>query len=186
MKINLAMIECCPMKKIIIIGAGFAGLSAAKKLCHTRNKLEITLIDKRLTSDFLPMLPDIIGRDIRPEALSFSIKDFCQALGITFINEKVTSLDLESKRVLTDRNQYEYDYLVIASGSQTTFYGKQELKAHAYTLDSVEDAKNLCAKLERDNTNTYVVCGGGYTGIEVATSLRRHLNKRSKKEISLL
>ncbi|UCG34754.1 MAG: FAD-dependent oxidoreductase [Candidatus Omnitrophota bacterium] len=170
------------MKKIIIIGGGFAGLSAAKKLCRIRNKLAITLIDKKPTSDFLPMLPDIIGRDIRPEALSFPIQGFCQTLGINFVNEAVASLDLENKRVSTDKNQYEYDYLIIASGSQTTFYGKHELKTCAYTLDCVEDAKKLRTQLQQNRSNTYIVCGGGYTGIDVATSLQRYLNKHSKEK----
>ena len=178
----LAMIECCLMKKIIIIGAGFAGLIAAKRLSPARKKLDITIIDKKPTSDFLPMLPDIIGRRVKADALTFLIKDFCQKQGFNFINEEVISLDLENKKALTGNNQYQYDYLIIASGTQTTFYGKNELKNNAYTLDCVEDAKKLEAAISQDKFDAYIVCGGGYTGIEIATSLRQYLKQLSKEK----
>lgn len=66
------------MKKVIIIGGGFAGLSALSHLAKHRNEIDINLIDKKVTFDFLPAIPDIIGGRINPSFLTHSLADFCK------------------------------------------------------------------------------------------------------------
>ena len=77
------------MNRILIIGGGFAGLSAAGKLCKFDPKLNVILIDKKETTDFLPMLPDCIGRGINPEFLAYKIEDMSSKAGFKFIRDEV-------------------------------------------------------------------------------------------------
>ena len=169
------------MKKIIIIGSGFGGLSAANSISRRLGSgLDIILIDKKQTFDFLPTLPDTIGRGIKPQHLSYRIEDGAKKLGIRFINKEVVSLDLEQKKILTSSEALGYDYLVIASGSEANFYGNENIKKSAYTLDSVEDAKRIACALEQEEFENFIIGGGGYTGIEVATNLRLFLEKKKR------
>jgi NADH dehydrogenase len=165
------------MIKILIIGAGFGGLSAASRLCKSRVGFEVALIDKKQTSDFLPMLPDCIGRQINPEFLTYKIKDMARKLGFNFISEEVSTIDLEKKEILTESRILEYDYLIIASGSETNFYGNNNIKQHAFTLDDAGDVKKIINALKQNEFDNFIIGGGGYTGIEVATNVRLYLDK---------
>ena len=168
------------MKKIIIIGGGFAGISAAYRLCHSRIKSEVTLIDKKETSDFLPTFPDCIGRGINPEYLSYQIELIAQKNKFKFVREEVNRINLETKEVFTLSQSLNYDYLIISSGSETNFYGNENIRNNAYKLDGVEDAQALTIVLKENNFENYIISGGGYTGIEVATNLRVFLQKTNK------
>jgi len=156
------------MKKVVIIGAGFAGISALHVL-RDRIDIEVTLIDNKETSDFLPLLPDCIGRGINPENLIYNIAKATSK----FIKEEVAAVDLEKKQVATKSGSFDYDYLIIASGSETNFYDNENIRQNAYKLDSVEDVKRIINVLKEDNFDNYIIVGAGYTGIEVATNLRR-------------
>lgn len=140
------------MKKIIIIGAGFGGLAALNIILKSKMDLEIVVIDKKDKSDFLPMLPDVIGRRINPDFLSFNLKKLADKKDLKFINGEVAKLDLDKNEVATATEKLNYDYLIIASGSETNFYGQQEIEKVAYKLDSVSDAKKL-AKAINDSDN---------------------------------
>ncbi len=168
------------MNKVIIIGAGFAGLSAAKKLSRFKRSIDITLIDKKNKSNFLPMLPDIISERVSAEFLTYDIEAVSKKWGVRFINEEVTSLDLEKQIVKSRDKELAYDYLIIASGSETNFYGNKEIQNGAYKLDSAVDGLKILEALKDEGYDTYAICGGGYTGIEMATNLRRYLKKRDK------
>jgi len=157
------------MKKVIIIGAGFAGLSAGNIL-RRKKDIAITLIDSRETSDFLPLLPDCIGRKINPEYLAYDINK----TGFKFIKEEVVSVDLEKKQVVIQSQSLGFDYLIIASGSETNFYGNENIRQNAYKLNGVKDVRGIINALEENNFDNYIIAGAGYTGIEVATNLRRN------------
>jgi NADH:ubiquinone reductase (H+-translocating) len=165
------------MKKVIIIGAGFAGLSAARKLSRCGLKLEITLFDKKERSDFLPLIPDCIGRNIKLEFLTGDIARFCRKLRINFIKEEVISVDLESRRVFISSADYAYDYLVIASGSQTNFFSNPDAQNYAYALNNVNQVKKIIEGLKSNRFDNFIICGGGYTGIEIATNLGVYFKK---------
>jgi NADH:ubiquinone reductase (H+-translocating) len=170
------------MKKIVIIGGGFAGLSAARRLSAARGDCEVTLVDKRSESQFLPMLPDIIGRDIPGRALSYSLEDAARRWDFRFLKDEVRSADLEKKEVRLSGPSLAFDYLVITGGTKTNFYGQAAVEKQAFTFDSVEDALRIKTELEKDSCDSFMVAGGGYTGIEIATSLWRFFNKRGKKK----
>ena len=169
------------MHRICIIGGGFAGLTAARRLSLSGLAFEGILIDKKQTSDFLPALPDCLGRGIDPDCLSYPIEDICRVTGFKFINEEVISIDVEKKEISTKNRVLNYDFLIIASGSETNFYGNENIRKHAYKLDDAEDAKNIAEKLNKGSFGTYIIGGGGYTGVEVATNLAIFL---SRKKIS--
>jgi len=166
------------MYKIIIIGAGFAGLSAANRLSKCNLDLEVTLFDKKEFSDFLPLVPDVIGRKLNPEFLACKVGDLLKKQKVSFIKEEVISVDLESKQVITSNSSYVYDFLLIASGSQTNFFGNQNAQDYAYALNSVNDVKNISEAFQANDFDNFIICGGGYTGIEAASNLWRHCKKK--------
>jgi NADH:ubiquinone reductase (H+-translocating) len=167
------------MKKVVIIGGGFAGLACAWKLCNYSKHLQVILIDKKETADFLPMLPDIIGRGIASEYLSFNLRNAGKKYGYIFIQGEVSAVEPEKKAVTIGALKVSYDYLVIASGSETNFYGNQNLKQSALKLDDVEDAKKIISSA--GEFDVYIIAGGGYTGIEIAAALRISLKKHKRQ-----
>ncbi len=160
------------MKKVVVIGCGFAGLSAARHLARHSGLIETAVIDKRATSDFLPMLPDMLGRALEPAMAAFPIESLSRYYGFAFIRDEAVSLELPGKCVRTKQSRIPYDYLIIASGSQTNFYGNDALKKYAYTLDEVADAQRLREVLAAKRFDSCIIAGGGYTGIEVAANIR--------------
>jgi len=168
------------MKKVIIIGAGFAGLSALSRL-HKYNKraeLEITLINDKPEFSFLPMLPDCLGRNIKPEHLVFQLEALRRKKKFNFVKDRVVAVDLLKREVTTSTLTLNYDFLVISSGSETNFYANSQIRERAFKLDDARDAVIIRQALERNNYDSYLIAGGGYTGIEVATNLRVYLQSR--------
>jgi len=168
------------MPKIIIIGGGFAGLSAAARLSGRKAGVEVLLIDRQERFNFLPMLPDCIGRGISPVFLTNSLEALSKNLKFSYIKDQVSAVNLEKKQVTVSSGAMEYDYLIIASGSETNFYGNNAIKQYAYTLDNAEDAQKIKDALKRADYEVFIIGGGGYTGVEVATNLRVYLNKKSQ------
>jgi len=168
------------MTKVLIIGGGFGSLSVASRLYKSDLILDIILIDKKETTDFLPLLPDCIGRGINPEFLASKIENIGRKMGFKFIWDEAVSVDLDKRQVLTKTQVMNYDYLVIASGSETNFYGNENIKQDALILDSVDDARKIINTLRQNEFDNFIIGGGGYTGIEVATNLRAYLDKVQK------
>lgn len=168
------------MKRVVIIGCGYGGAVSSWRLSAYRKKIEVTVIDKGGDFNFLPLLPDCLGRKIPAHNLCYPIRRLSSIYGFDFVNEEVVSLDLNNKKVLTSKQGLDYDYLIVASGSETNFYGNENIKKYAYKLDDARDAENLKQALEERDFDAYLVSGGGYTGIEVATNLRAHLDKKQR------
>ncbi len=166
-------------KKVLIIGCGFAGCFAGYFLSRHKKDVEVTLIDRKETFDFLPMLPDVVGRGIDPEFLAYPISALSSRLGFTFINDEVKSIDLNNNTVITSRSSLGYDYLLVSSGSETNFYGNDQMRKNSYKLDSVSDVKTITAAISRKKFDSYIIAGGGYTGVEIASGLRVFLNEKS-------
>lgn len=165
------------MKKIAIIGCGFGGLSATSLLCGSGEDLEVVVFDRKDTFDFLPVLPDCLGRGIPPAYLTCKIETIGISSGFRFVNEEVVYLQLSKKEITTASATHHYDYLIIASGSETNFYGNKNIEDNSYSLDDAADAARLINLLKNERFGTYIVGGGGYTGIEVAVNLRVFLEK---------
>lgn len=168
------------MKKVVIVGCGFAGAAAIRKLSHFRPYVDVTVIDKKKTSDFLPEMPDCLGRGIKTEYLTCSIEDMARKAGFVFINDEVISIDIQKQRLMTRNGNVDYDYAIIASGSETNFYGNDDLRMAAFKLDDISDTKNIVSSLKERDHAVYIVAGGGYTGAEVASNIRVFLEKKKR------
>jgi NADH:ubiquinone reductase (H+-translocating) len=166
------------MKKIAIIGAGFAGLNAARKLSRAGLKAQITLFDRKEKFNFLPLLPDCIGRRIKPQFLVYELADFCRRFKIKFIQQEVTALDLANRQVVAGPDLYSYDYLLVSSGSQPNFFSNSDAQSYSFSLNNVTDIQKLILRLEESDPENLVICGGGYTGVEVASNLARLFKKQ--------
>ena len=170
------------MKKIIIIGAGFAGISAIQRLTSYkgRDDLEVTLINEKEQMSFLPVLPDCFGRNIKPEHLLFNLASLRNRRNFKFVQDRAIALNLEKKEVKTTSLSLNFDFLIIASGSETNFYGNNAIKEASLKLDDAKDAILIRKSLDEKDFNSYIIAGAGYTGIEVATNLRVYLRKNKK------
>jgi NADH dehydrogenase len=178
-------------KNIVIIGAGFAGLSAlgviAKKAL--RDDFRIILIDKKTNFEFLPMLPDIVGGWLNFNNLCLDLRKISRRYHCEFINDEVVKVDIAQKKINLTNNSLDYEYLVISSGSQTNFFNNQNALNNCLKLDDINDALQIKKRiLERAQTKeaiNIVVVGGGYTGIEIATNIRYLLIKNRIKKCSI-
>lgn len=166
------------MKRVLIIGAGFGGLSALNRLSGNKKYVEVTVIDRKSSMDFLPELPSILGRNVREGHLACDIERLVKRSGARFMQREAAVIDRFKREVECSGERIKYDYLVIASGSETAFYGQDHIKRAAYKLDDVYDAAKLRKALDSGSFDSVVVAGGGYTGIEVATNIRLHCDKR--------
>lgn len=167
---------------MLIIGCGFAGLFAARRLCREKKLLAVTVFDRKKTFDFLPLLPDVIGRGLEPDYLDYSLLEVGRRLEFRFINAEVKRVDLEQKEIFTDEGGYRYDYLLISSGAETDFYGNDAVRRNAYKLYKVADAVRLKLALSETPFDVCLVSGGGYTGVETAAAINRFLRQRDQKQ----
>jgi len=170
------------MKKILIVGGGFTGIMVMEKLARHLGECDVTLIDKKKTFDFLPSLPDIIGERIHASYLDYDLKTTAGKHGCSFLHDEVTSVNLNKKMIKTLSRALDYDYLVIASGAENDFHGNEQGRKHSYPLYSVEDGKKILRQLQTHPRQTYVIIGGGYTGIEIATNIWRYFRKRAQRK----
>jgi len=164
-------------KKVVIVGAGFAGLTCARKLAKIKG-LDVLIFDRRSESEFLPLLPDIIGRGLSPAHLRFSLVPLHKG-NTRFINRAVDIIDLIHKKVYSNRESFDYDFLLLSTGAETNFYGNDALKEFAFKFSSVNDAVAILEALNAAHFDAVLVVGGGYTGIETVTAIKRHLDENN-------
>jgi NADH:ubiquinone reductase (H+-translocating) len=169
---------------IVIIGAGFGGLRAAQKLAG--KPVRITLIDRRNYHLFQPLLYQIAIAGLVPSQIAYPLRAiFRKQKNLTFQMGAVTAIDLEARYVKLDGSVLGYDYLILAAGGQTNFFGLHSVEQNSFQLKDIDSAvatrNHLLgifeqASRETDETKrrtllTFVVVGGGPTGVETAGSL---------------
>ena len=169
---------------LIIIGGGFGGLELVKKL---KNKpVKVTLLDKNNYHTFQPLLYQVASGGLGPDAIAYPLRKVISKLpNIAFRMAEVKHIDTEKKKVITDIGEFEFDYLCIATGSQTNFFGNSDLEKYSMQLKSIPDALDLRSDILQEfetalseiNTGNierilnFVVVGGGPTGVETAGAL---------------
>ena len=164
------------MKKVMIVGGGFAGLSCARKLMSFGKDISVTIIDQRNESQFLPLLPDIVSERISPKGVSFSF-ELLKKEGINFILKKVVKVDFLAKKIIcADTENIDYDYIVLCAGTKTNFYDNESIEKSAYKFNTALDAKAVKEALADQDILNIIISGGGYTGVELATSAARYCN----------
>lgn len=171
--------------RVVIVGAGFAGLSAAKHLAR-QESIEVVLIDRNNYHTFQPLLYQVAAAELEAEEIANPIRGlFRKTSNVSVAMLEVTGIDFERRVLFTDGPEIEYDYLVLATGSVTNFFGTPGAEKNAFVLKTLEDAVCLRNHLlrcfekasrctnptEQKELTHIVVVGGGPNGVEYAGAL---------------
>lgn len=172
-------------KSVVILGGGFAGLAAAKYLAN-RPEAQVILLDQKNHHLFQPLLYQVATAGLNASDIAVPIRSqFSHARNVEVHQARVDAVDLEKKLVVIGEHQLTYDYLVVACGAQHTYFGHKEWEEYAPGLKTVEQAleirrRILAAFEEAENEIdlekqrallTFVVVGGGPTGVEMAGAI---------------
>jgi NADH:ubiquinone reductase (H+-translocating) len=173
-----------PQPKVIIIGAGFGGLEAAKTLSSA--PVEIIVIDRQNYHCFQPLLYQVATAALSPADVAWPIRHIMrQQKNATVLMAEVTGIDAERRIVTTRAGPFSFDFLVIATGARNSYFGHDQWAEVAPGLKRIEDATRIRrrilsafeeAELARDETErkrllTFVIIGGGPTGVEMAGAI---------------
>lgn len=171
-------------KRAVIVGMGFGGIHTARELAGSQ--CEVLLLDRTNYHLFQPLLYQVATAGLEQESIAYPLRALVRNwYNLQFQMREVTGLDLAAKRVLTDKGAVAYDYLILAGGSVTNFFGNAGVARHAFDLKRLADAERLrnailtafeLAVQEADQQRrrellTFVVVGGGPTGVEFAGAL---------------
>jgi NADH:ubiquinone reductase (H+-translocating) len=196
-------------KSIVILGSGFAGIEVLKRLqkkYKNNEHVAITLVSKDNFILFTPMLPEVASGMIETRHIVTPVRSFCSKA--VFYDADVDSIDFNNKDVVIrhpvgklseptrwDKHTLNYDYLVIALGSETRFFGMTDVEKHSFTMKSIGDAiavrNHILSILEQANIEqkdregreltksllTFVVVGGGFNGVETVGEINDFVRK---------
>ncbi|EKB48463.1 NADH dehydrogenase-like protein [Cecembia lonarensis LW9] len=171
-------------KRIVIIGAGFAGLKLARKLSVT--DYQVVLLDKNNYHIFQPLLYQVATAALPPNAVSFPLRRlFHSSSNVLFRMAIVKKINKREKRIYTNLGTLEYDILVLAQGANTNYFGNENIHRYAAPMKTTsealyirnkiisnyERAVNIADEKERKPIMNVVIVGGGATGVELAGSI---------------
>lgn len=174
-------------KKVLIVGAGYAGIEAALTLNKKKKKddIDITLIEKNSYHTLLTELHEVAGNRISEEGIRIPLNSIFKYTNVNVVMDEITSFDFANNKISSDKATYDYDYLITAMGSSPNDFGIPGLEEHAFTLWSFDDAVKirehikkcfLLASQEKNESEkrrllTFVVSGAGFTGVEMIGEL---------------
>jgi NADH dehydrogenase len=178
------------MPRVVIVGAGFGGLKAAKALNHANAR--VTVIDRQNHHLFQPLLYWVATAGLSPADISSPIRSILHSQKNTEVMmAEVTGVDLEQQRVLMGEHAVPYDYLVLATGAHDNYFGHPEWERYAPGLKSITDATSIrrrillafeSAEIESDPRKiqsllTFVLVGAGPTGVEMSGAIAELAHK---------
>ena len=178
--------------RVVVLGAGFAGIAATDELARAfRDGAlgEVTLIDRNNYHLFTPLLYQVAAGTLQPDFLAYPVRQSFAERGVVCRTSEVKAVDLEGKQVITSSGPVPYDYLIIALGATTGYFGNAEIQRYTQPLKTLRDAlairNRVLASFEqaeltddpaqRRELLNFVVVGGGATGVEMAGALRDYV-----------
>jgi NADH dehydrogenase len=186
--------------RVVIVGAGFAGLRAARRLRHA--PVDVVLIDQRNYHTFMPLLYEVATAGLDGSDIAQPVRAILRgASNVRFLLGEVQRIDLDAKRVTSDAASVSFDYLVVAAGTVTNYFGIASAQRNATGLKGLPDANEVRSKIlrnferavaddgaSRDRLMTMVVVGGGPTGVELAgalAELKQHVLRRDYPDLNM-
>ena len=187
-------------QKIVILGGGYAGVGVLEKIQKRFEKdidVDISIISENNYFLHTPMLPELSTGTIEPRHIATPIRNFCKRA--RFYQAKVTNVNLETKSVtistVNGENEIPYDYLVIAAGTKTGFFGNKNLEKYSITIKSLQDANiirnQIITQLELADQQkvpnlaaqflSFVIVGGGFSGVETAGEINEFIRESAEK-----
>lgn len=187
------------VKKVLVLGGGFGGVNVLREIQNMfqdKVNVDISIVNQENFFLFTPMLPEVASGMIHPRDISIPIRTFCKRA--KFYQAVVSTIDLEQKLVTITRlfdgkvHALEYDYLILAMGSVTNFFGNANIEKYSFTIKSIEDAigirnhsinmlENAGQTSDPDlqqKLMTFTVVGGGFAGVETIGEIN-HLIRES-------
>lgn len=170
--------------RIVIIGGGFAGVALAKKL--SKQEVQVVLLDKHNYHTFQPLLYQVSTGGLEPDSIAYPIRKILKDFpNFYFRLANVEEIDTEKNKVVTDIGKLKFDYLVVASGSTTNYFGNAEIEKNSMAMKTIPQSLNLRSLIlenfeealltsdlnERNALMNFVIVGGGPTGVELAGAL---------------
>ena len=170
--------------RVVIVGAGFGGLSAAQELAGP--SFDVTVIDRHNYHLFQPLLYQVATAGLSPADIAAPIRSIIRGRSNqTVMLATVTGVDVEAAEVIANNRRIQFDYLILATGAQHAYFGHDDWEPFAPGLKTIDDATQLRARIllaferaesepdpaERQRLLTFVVVGGGPTGVEMAGAI---------------
>lgn len=170
--------------RVVIIGGGFAGIALAKKL--SKKELQVVLLDKHNYHNFQPLLYQVSTGGLEPDSIAYPIRKILKDFpNFYFRLADVSEINTEKNKVISNIGELKFDYLVIASGSKTNFFGNESIEANSMEMKTIPQSLNLRSLIlenfedalltsnlhERNALMNFVIVGAGPTGVELAGAL---------------
>ncbi len=170
--------------RVVIIGGGFAGIALAKKLRN--HKLQVVLLDKHNYHTFQPLLYQVATGGLEAGSIAYPLRKVIQQYNDFYFRlTSVKEIDTENKKVISEIGDLHYDYLVIATGSKTNYFGNKEIERNSMSMKTIPQSLNIRSlilenfeqavlvkeEIERNALINFILVGGGPTGVELAGAL---------------
>ncbi|WNH12054.1 NAD(P)/FAD-dependent oxidoreductase [Thalassobellus suaedae] len=170
--------------RVVIIGGGFSGIALAKKL--SKQEVQVVLLDKNNYHNFQPLLYQVSTGGLEPDSIAYPIRKILKDFpNFSFRLAEVNEIDSVNNLVKTDIGELKFDYLVVASGSKTNYFGNSEIEKYSMAMKTIPQSLNLRSLIlenfeealltsdlnERNALMNFVIVGGGPTGVELAGAL---------------
>lgn len=181
---NCKQLPGVTMKRVVIVGMGFAGVRAARELAG--QGVELLLVDRHNYHLFQPLLYQVATAGLEQESIAYPVRAMARNWpGASFLLAEVIGADLDAKVLKCSEGEIPYDYLIVGGGSVTNYFGNESIARHAFDLKKLSDAEHLrnhilwsCEKAvaEKDPERrralmSFVIVGGGPTGVEFAGAM---------------
>lgn len=178
-----------PATKVVILGAGFAGIAAAKAVAKSP-QVAVTLIDRNRFQVYYPSLYELATEEITRQTPIIPLQEIFAGTGVKLVRGEIVAVDKAKRQVqLRDKTHFDYDYLVVALGAVSNDFGIRGVRERALMFREYQETMLLRSNIHtlmrlaneqgRQEINL-VICGGGFSGIELAAELRWHCEKLSQ------